>query len=236
MKVSNVCFSPNGETKRIAELFGSRLGVDILDLTSPQSRLAFTGLTGDFLILSLPVYSQNIPTPMRSILTNLRFRKVIINVTYGGYSYGNILAEIKHSLGNPQVIGYSITTVKHAYLPTRFPVGGELYEPLISRVLADSDEPVHIPRRLKCYPTFLEKGLTDITYRLKFNHDLCTNCGICVTSCPTASIKEDITLPRSCIKCAACVNVCPTKAITGKKSLFVKIYFHKKKRTGVIVR
>lgn len=47
---------------------------------------------------------------------------------------------------------------------------------------------------------------------------LCTGCGTCAESCPTAAISQDgrQTEAAPCIKCCACVKVCPV----GARSLF----------------
>ncbi len=235
MKIVNVCFSPNGETRRIADYFTNQLNVEIHDLTLKPTRDKFNDFSGDFLILSLPVYSQNIPVPIRDILPKFKFRFAIINLTYGGYTYGNVLREIGKSIDST-IIGYSVSSTKHSYIGNEAMLDYSSFEPLIQRLKNQITEHVNVPKRVKIYPSFLERWLTDITYRLSFNPDLCTKCGLCKSNCPTDSISPNIEFPKTCIKCAKCVNICPTGAIQGKKSLFVQLYFLKKKRTGVIIR
>lgn len=60
-------------------------------------------------------------------------------------------------------------------------------------------------------------------FKIKRQHDLCTNCGRCDQACyiPTfdtkkSLYKKDLTSPSeafSCSKCLACVDACPTKAL-----------------------
>jgi len=50
------------------------------------------------------------------------------------------------------------------------------------------------------------------------NQNLCTLCGICVTSCPENALVMESTgpiflNPTSCTYCAACEEICPTGAI-----------------------
>jgi len=234
--IYNVCFSPNKETKQIADYYANQLGVPTIDITNPLTRNSLTNLSGDFLILSIPVYSQNIPIPVRKTLLKFNFKFVVINLTYGGYSYGNILKSISNKLSNSTIIGYSLTPTKHSYIKNGVSLDFSVYNKLIERIRNKVTQAVIIPKRLNIYPTFVEKLLTDITFRIKLDQNKCIHCGLCKQICPTNSITDDIVLPKSCIKCAACVNVCPSNAIIGRKSLAVKIYFLKKKRTSVIIR
>jgi pyruvate formate lyase activating enzyme len=55
---------------------------------------------------------------------------------------------------------------------------------------------------------------------IEFHHHLCTQCGKCVTACPTGAINPDLLLLNSpkinqkkCQHCGACVDVCPSNAL-----------------------
>ena len=52
----------------------------------------------------------------------------------------------------------------------------------------------------------------------KVSHDLCTGCGLCITTCQFDAISQDdkgkIVIDSDCEGCAACAHVCPTDAIT----------------------
>jgi NAD-dependent dihydropyrimidine dehydrogenase PreA subunit len=52
----------------------------------------------------------------------------------------------------------------------------------------------------------------------------CTNCGICVKSCPVSAIKSGKEKPwwgTTCEDCNRCINICPEKAIQVSVSLFI---------------
>jgi NAD-dependent dihydropyrimidine dehydrogenase PreA subunit len=54
------------------------------------------------------------------------------------------------------------------------------------------------------------------------NH--CTNCGICVKSCPVSAIKSGKEKPwwgTTCEDCNRCINICPEKAIQVSVPLFI---------------
>jgi len=61
-------------------------------------------------------------------------------------------------------------------------------------------------------------------FRVKIDHDRCTNCGACVSACPIDAAKDRVAgkaFPADCFSCARCLNVCPVDAIryglVGKK-------------------
>jgi NAD-dependent dihydropyrimidine dehydrogenase PreA subunit len=52
----------------------------------------------------------------------------------------------------------------------------------------------------------------------------CTNCGICVKSCPVSAINSGKEKPwwgTTCEDCNQCINICPEKAIQVSLSLFI---------------
>jgi len=62
-------------------------------------------------------------------------------------------------------------------------------------------------------------------FRVKIDHDCCTNCLACVNACPTDAAKDRVAgkaFPADCFSCTRCLNVCPVDAIhyglTGKKT------------------
>ncbi len=61
-------------------------------------------------------------------------------------------------------------------------------------------------------------------FRVKIDHDRCTNCGACIVACPLDAAKDRVAgkaFPADCFSCARCLNVCPVDAIryglVGKK-------------------
>jgi polyferredoxin len=52
-------------------------------------------------------------------------------------------------------------------------------------------------------------------YRVRVNHDTCTECGNCIRACPSDAAKgrvEGKMFPADCFSCARCLNVCPVDA------------------------
>ena len=57
-----------------------------------------------------------------------------------------------------------------------------------------------------------------VSNTLKFDSELCTNCGMCSTVCPHGVFGPDgetarLVNPKACMECGACQLNCPTKAI-----------------------
>jgi NAD-dependent dihydropyrimidine dehydrogenase PreA subunit len=54
-------------------------------------------------------------------------------------------------------------------------------------------------------------------YRVRVDHDTCTECGNCIRACPIEAAKgrvEKKKFPADCFSCARCLNTCPVDAIT----------------------
>ena len=96
MKIVNCYFTGSGETKKVSEFYQSFFTDSfLLDLSNPFVLRVAQTIEADLLILSFPVYSQNIPLPVRKFLPYLFPKHVVINITYGQISPGNVLKEME---------------------------------------------------------------------------------------------------------------------------------------------
>jgi len=75
-----------------------------------------------------------------------------------------------------------------------------------------SNLPILLPHQLQSTNDYFGMEIAFV------NHDLCTKCGACVTTCQFDAISQDnsgkIVIDSDCEGCAACAHVCPTNAIT----------------------
>ena len=237
MKIYNIYFSPNQNTKQIAMYFSNHLQSVDINLNKKENRENLNIEMESLTILSIPTFSQNIPVPLRPILYKIKSKYVLLNITYGGFSYGNMIYETAKKLKNSIIIGYSITPVNHSYINQNIPIDFSKYDILISRIRNQYYKPAKIKFKFNnIFANFLEKYRTIFNYKINLDDSLCTHCNLCISNCPVQAINTRIEINDACIKCAKCVNICPVKALSGKKSFFLKIYLKKKQKTSVIIR
>jgi flavodoxin len=92
-------FSPTRETKKINDYIAKGLGGDTIDLTDYRTRITF-----DFqkpiecLILSFPVYAQDVPQLLKPFIRKLKGKYVVINVIFGSVSAGKALTSASRML------------------------------------------------------------------------------------------------------------------------------------------
>ncbi|MFP4177623.1 MAG: 4Fe-4S binding protein [Acholeplasmataceae bacterium] len=222
---------------KIASYFHRRLGGVLHDLTDPDIRESFPLHTAhEEVILSFPVYAQRIPIPLRAFFKQLSVKRLIINVTFGGFSYGNALYEAYKCVAPNVLVGYSITPVRHAYLSGDVRIDYERYEPLIDR-FPTSSSGITPPYRFKnVFAHLFERTRTRINDRITIDRKTCIDCHRCQDACPMRAIDSDYTLTSDCLRCDLCVKICPVQAITTKKSLFLKLYLRKKPKRKTIIR
>lgn len=237
MKLYNIFFSPTGNTRRIAMYFSKKLNTTDINLANRTIRDNLDIEYDSLSIVSIPTYSQNIPIPLRKCLKNIKSKFVVINVTYGGMSYGNIVYELDKVLSSSTCIGYSVTPVKHAYLNNEIEIDFSKYNILVDRIRNKAYKTIRIPYKQKnIFANFLEKNRTIFNYKIKYDSDLCNLCNLCIDHCPVQAIDTSHKISDNCIRCGRCVNHCPTNALTAKQSLPLRIYLHKKAKTNVIIR
>jgi len=237
--VHHVVFSPTGSTRSIARHFHNRLGGTFTDITDPVARSSFNpDLRDSLVILSFPVHSQNVPRPIRDILKSLKADRLVMNITYGGYSFGNVCEEAVRMIGECHVKGVTVTPVRHAYVDHEVPIDMMRYDTLIDMVSQDAPGEAEVPRGFKNpFASFFEKARTDFNIRLSVDPDLCVRCGKCRDVCPVGAIDSDYMISKTCIRCLTCADICPHDAIKIRKSVFLKLYLRTvKRKTDVIVR
>lgn len=75
-----------------------------------------------------------------------------------------------------------------------------------------SNLPILLPHQQQSSTDYFGMNIANI------DHSLCTQCGICVSTCQFDAITQDdkgkIIIESDCEGCAACAHVCPTDAIT----------------------
>jgi NAD-dependent dihydropyrimidine dehydrogenase PreA subunit len=239
LNIAHLFFSPNGESEKIAKYFHSKLDGKLFNLTYSLTRSTYNFENEfDLIVLTIPVYSQQIPIPLRTFISKLKSKYVVINVTYGGFSYGNVLYDTYRKMRKARLIGYSITPVKHAYLSEDVQINFEVYDDIINRIHDQMFLDLKVTYRFKnIFARFFEKSRTHYNFTLIKNEQNCDSCLVCITKCPLNAIQKDLSIDlKKCIACGQCVKTCPKQVFKARYSKALKWYLNRKQKTNVIVQ
>ncbi|MGC9518005.1 MAG: DUF362 domain-containing protein [Methanomicrobiales archaeon] len=95
-------------------------------------------------------------------------------------------------------------------------------------IITDFKWPSNIANTLDMFPSTIAQALIKLWWtRPAINPEKCTNCQICLKSCPVDAIKEGLFIPEfeyaECINCLCCMEMCPQGAVHQDKSTLFKI-------------
>lgn len=237
-KVWAVCFSPTGNTAKIAEAAASAAAEEIrevpefLDITLPQARaknLSFGA--GDLVVIGVPTYAGRVPNKIMPFIRDGISGKGAVGVpvvTYGNRSADDSLMELYLLMRDAgfHVPGGGVFVCQHAFahsLAANRPdredreKARELGREALLKAEADCLCEVHFPGRSPVGPYYVPKGVDGnsavfLKARPKRDASRCTACGTCAKCCPMGSIGEDFETAAICIKCQACIRKCPAQA------------------------
>lgn len=233
--IHQITFSPTGGTRRVSELLCKAMEAEsnITELCTKQENLSYPQVSADDLvIISMPVYAGRVPALAVERLKGIKANgaKCVIVAVYGNRAYEDALVEMQdvctemgfsviaavaaiaeHSIcrmygaGRPDAedakelasFGAAIIGKAKKELP---------FEPLVL--------PGNRPYKQGCVGPYPVAG------------DLCTECGLCASECPTGAISPDNPKGNNhelCIGCMRCVKVCPaqTRGIGERLNMLV---------------
>lgn len=239
-KVTTVCFSPTGGTKRAAETLARELakalGVECgqIDITLPAAREKTHEFAADELVIfASPTYAGRVPNKiMPTFAENFKGNgtAAVALATFGNRSFQDSLSELG-ALARQNgfvVVGGASIVAEHVFSSSLAPgrpaaddieqikdFAGKLAQKLSS---AQQLQPVTLPGNDPVGPYYTPLG-TD-GQPAKFlkatpkTTDECIECGQCAAVCPMGSIPADNFHETCgvCIKCQACIKVCPVNA------------------------
>lgn len=224
-------FSPSGESKKVACFLNQTLQWNLIDITAKVKREQLVNYNFQNLLLVFPVYSQNIPEPVRKVIKQLTVDKAIIIVTYGYMGTGNVLYEVQKIL-NGNIVGGAYVPSKHTYLERK--MSTTLYNllPLINNF--NSNELVRFPHRHKhLMANFFThtRGLFNV--KISKNAS-CINCHLCDDLCPVGAINGG-KINNMCIRCLRCYHNCKQGGLDIKYGYFLKKYLKKERIKELII-
>lgn len=224
MNIHQITFSPTGGTRRVSELLCKGIAAEsnLTELCTKLENLKYPIINaGDLIVISMPVYAGRVPALAVERLKgiNANGAKCAIVAVYGNRAYEDALVEMQdvatemgfkvmaavaaiaeHSIcrmygaGRPDDEDAKVLASFGSYILNKVKTQ-QSFEPLVL--------PGNRPYKQGCsgpYPVA---------------NDDCTECGTCVSECPTGAIS--LQNPKAnnqelCIGCMRCVSVCPTQA------------------------
>jgi len=229
-----VFFSPTETTARIIEGIAQGIhphSVGRIDLTPPGARSRDVEQINDELtIIGAPVYGGRVaPEAVR------RFQKItgkntpaVVVVVYGNREYEDALLELRDmvtELGFRPIAGGAFIG-EHSYDSETTPIatgrpdardmakakqfGESIQEKMGKLHTFDEVPPLYVPGNVPYKEWHSPSDMAPVT-----DESICTLCGECAASCPTAAVMvEDsvVTDQGECIRCSACVKKCPSGA------------------------
>lgn len=224
MKIHEICFSPTGGTKRVAEIISRALAVEVVpvDLTVRDADFGRVTLTReDVALIAVPSYSGRVPAVAAERLGAIQGNgaRAILVCVYGNRAYEDTLAELRDTACRAgfKVIAAVAAVAEHSIV-RRYAAGRpdaedeaqlRAFAARIRRKIDDGnrDEP-QIPGN-RPYRKAAGAGIVPRATRA------CVRCGVCAAKCPVGAIDTaDPTRvdKKACISCMRCVAICPHKA------------------------
>ena len=266
MKVESlklIYFSPTGTTKRTLNAIAKGISCKkqtVLDITSSIIRNEeVPKIDEDLVLIGMPVYVERIPNVAYNYLLELHGnnKPVVLIAVYGNIDFGISLLELKDISRrvNLQVIAAAAFIGEHSFSNEENPIAqnrpdkldiqkAEKFGRKVKKLLCNTPAVEHLvePKITGTLPLIAritsQTSVRRFTYPPMIDKDLCTNCGICVESCPVAAIDpNDLHIDEhKCLRCFACVKKCNMNArkIEYRKKFLVKIFLNRKRKEPTV--
>lgn len=224
MKLYEICFSPTGGTRKVADMLAGGLADEIRFVDLTDSRADFAGVSldaEDIAVIAVPSYGGRVPATATERLSALHGNgaRAVLACAYGNRAYEDTLVELEDAAKQAgfRVISAVAAIAEHS-IARQFAAGrpdsqdalrlGEFAARIRAKLLAgDAAEPA-IPGN-RPYKKAGGAGMVPKPTRE------CVQCGACAKACPVQAIdmhdakKVD---GSACISCMRCVAICPHSA------------------------
>lgn len=224
MNIHQITFSPTGGTQRVSELLCKDIDADsnITELCIKQKNLKYLTINADDLvIISMPVYAGRVPALGVDRLKGIKASgaKCVIVAVYGNRAYEDALVEMQDVATEMgfQVIAAVAAIAEHSIC--RMYGAGRPDEEDAIDLASFGSQILNKVKNQTCFEPLLLPG--NRPYKqgcsgpFPVANDNCTECGTCVSECPTGAISLQNPKDNNqelCIGCMRCVSVCPSQA------------------------
>lgn len=219
MKIFEICFSPCGGTKKVADIVAKEISASIsyVDLCDRNSSLTNIKITNeDLAVIAMPSYGGLAPDIAleRLMKINGNQARTILITVYGNRDYEDTLIELFDiaKKANFKVIGGISAIAQHSIVnnfakdrPDTIDIenlkkaANKLKNKVTESIVFPGNRPYKKAGKSPIYPYPTKK---------------CIKCLSCYENCPVGAIDKD-TLKANhkiCISCMRCVNVCQYNA------------------------
>jgi len=233
-KIVTVFFSPTGTTKKVVQAIASGFGdvpMEEIDLTPPAAIAPRQLAPTELAIIGVPVYAGRVAAIAARRLQAVTgdTTPAVVVAVYGNREFEDALIELRdiaektmfvpiaagafigeHSFSGPDMpIGAGRPDAQDLTEATAF--GSTVAEKLAAMSHADIRLCPEIPGNRP-----YKEGMGKLPFTPSVLQDRCTQCGVCVSACPTGAISlaESITVDgEKCIFCCSCLKSCPEAAL-----------------------
>lgn len=216
------CFSPTGGTKKVGETLAGALAENVNQIDLGCKKLGRDALDTDMVIVAVPVFGGRIPAAIPGKLRSLdgEGRKAVTLVVYGTRAYEDALVELNDILtaSGFQIVASGAFVAQHSMAPevgAGRPDQDDIQEiqafaqQILGKLEQGAEGEIQVPGDRPYKPDFSAPATP-------LSLPSCTQCGRCVSVCPTGSIElkggSVWTDPSACMLCMACIPVCPEQA------------------------
>lgn len=218
-------FSGTGHSRAIAEYIAGQLGCPPVSIERTEELCVTTA------VVVFPVYSDNLPAPVRDFLHRLNCEHAALIAAYGRISRGNVITQAARLCRGEIICGAYVPT-GHTYLEQPAEFDREALAPVIERIR--NPHPAVIPKE---HASFLGNLLPEARARMAVKlrrSDSCSGCGICAEVCPAGTMTMGVP-GGGCLRCLRCVKACPVQALSAEYMPILKAYLSRERTCDTVI-
>ena len=224
MTVYQICFSPTGGTKKVADYLTHALSEEAISVDLTDSRTDFDKISltpDDLAIIAVPSYGGRVPAPEVERLAALQGNgaHTVLVCVYGNRAYEDTLMELQDTTERAgfRTIAAVAAIAEHS-IAHQFATGrpdaqdaqqlAGFAKQIGMKIATGNDTQPSLPGNR---PYKKASGAVLIPKPTKD----CVNCGLCAAKCPMQAIDTQNSAKvdsKACISCMRCVSICPHAA------------------------